>query len=109
MTNECLPEHHHLRIRVALKEGKNVVHIPVANDFGVSYAFRLPELGRASSDLRILSAKMEDVTSPMELVTAGRAGATYDLAVWNPSMIESVRGAELVKNASGVNEVASSF
>jgi GH15 family glucan-1,4-alpha-glucosidase len=96
-----LAEHHHLRIKVALKEGKNVVHIPVANDFGVSYAFRLPELGSTSSDLRILSANMEDVTAPMELVTAGRAGATYDLAVWNPSMIESVRGAELVKDASG--------
>src|SRR5271167_867809 len=96
-----LAEHHHLRIKVVLKEGKNVVHIPVANDFGVSYTFRLPELGSASSDLRILSAKLEDVTAPMELVTAGRAGATYDLAVWNPSMIESVRGGELVKNASG--------
>jgi len=96
-----LAEHHHLRIKVALKEGKNVVHIPVANDFGVSYDFRLPELGRASSDLRILSAKLEDVAAPMELVTAGRAGATYDLAVWNPSMIESVRGAELIKDAAG--------
>ncbi|HKN75942.1 MAG TPA: hypothetical protein VJW94_12260 [Candidatus Acidoferrum sp.] len=96
-----LAEHHHLRIRVALKEGKNVVHIPVANDFGLSYAFRLPELGSASSDLRILSANMEDVTAPMELVTAGRAGATYDLAVWNPGVIESVRGAELKKDASG--------
>jgi glycogen debranching enzyme len=96
-----LAEHHHLRIKVALNEGKNVVHIPVANDFGVSYAFRLPELGTTSSDLRILSEKMEDVTAPMELVTAGRAGATYDLAVWNSSMIESVRGAELVKDASG--------
>jgi GH15 family glucan-1,4-alpha-glucosidase len=96
-----LTEHHHLRIKVALKEGKNVVHIPVANDFGVSYAFRLPELGSASSDLRILSANLEDVAAPMELVTAGRAGATYDLAVWNPGMIESVRGAELVKDASG--------
>jgi glycogen debranching enzyme len=96
-----LAEHHHLRIKVALKEGKNVVHIPVANDFGVSYDFRLPELGSASSDLRILSAKLEDVAAPMELVTAGRAGATYDLAVWNPSMIESVRGAELIKDAAG--------
>jgi glycogen debranching enzyme len=96
-----LAEHHHLRIKVVLKEGKNVVHIPVANDFGVSYALRLPELGSASSDLRILSANVEDVTAPMELVTAGRAGATYDLAVWNPSMIESVRGAELVSNESG--------
>ena len=98
---QILAEHHHLRIKVALKEGKNVIHIPVANDFGVSYGFRLPELGSASSDLRILSAKIEDVTAPMELITAGRAGATYDLAVWNPSVIESVRGAELVKNASG--------
>jgi GH15 family glucan-1,4-alpha-glucosidase len=96
-----LTEHHHLRIKVALKEGKNVVHIPVANDFGVSYAFRLPELGSASSDLRILSANLEDVAAPMELVTAGRAGASYDLAVWNPGMIESVRGAEMVKDASG--------
>jgi hypothetical protein len=96
-----LTEHHHLRIKVALKEGKNVVHIPVANDFGVSYAFRLPEMGSASSDLRILSANLEDVGAPMELVTAGRAGATYDLAVWNSSMIESVRGAEMVKDASG--------
>ena len=96
-----LAEHHHLRIKVSLNEGKNVVHIPVANDFGVSYAFRLPELGSASSDLRILSEKVEDVTAPMELVTAGRAGATYDLAVWNPSMIESVRGAELIKDATG--------
>jgi hypothetical protein len=98
---QILAQHHHLRIKVSLKEGKNVVHIPVANDFGVSYAFRLPELGSASSDLRILSANMEDVTAPMELVTAGRAGASYDLAVWNPSIIESVRGAELVKDASG--------
>jgi glycogen debranching enzyme len=104
-----LAEHHHLRIKVALKEGKNVIHIPVANDFGVSYAFRLPELGSASSDLRIISANMEDVTAPMELVTAGRAGATYDLAVWNPSMIESVRGAELVKDASGGTNVRIHF
>jgi glycogen debranching enzyme len=104
-----LAEHHHLRIKVALKDGKNVVHIPVASDFGVSYAFRLPGLGSASSDLRILSANMEDVTAPMELVTAGRAGATYDLAVWNPGMIESVRGAELVKDASGGTNVRIHF
>jgi glycogen debranching enzyme len=104
-----LAEHHHLRIKVTLKEGKNVVHIPVANEFGVSYTFRLPELGSASSDLRIVSAKMEDVTAPMELVMAGRAGATYDLAVWNPNMIESVRGAELVKDASGGTNVRVHF
>src|SRR5579863_58985 len=97
---QILPEHHHLRIKAALIEGKNVVRIPVTNDFGVSYSFRLPELGSASSDLRILSQKMEDVTAPMELETEGRAGAAYDLAVWNPELIESVEGAELVKDAA---------
>ncbi len=98
---QILAEHHHLRIKAALIEGKNVVRIPVTNDFGMSYAFRLPELGSASSDLRILSVKMEDVTAPMELETEGRAGAEYDLAVWNPEMIESVEGAELVKDSAG--------
>jgi GH15 family glucan-1,4-alpha-glucosidase len=94
-------EHHHLRIKVELKEGKNVVRIPVTNDFGVAYASRLPELGNASSGLRILSEKMEDVTAPMELVVEGRGGATYELSVWNPGMIVSAEGAEVVKDGAG--------
>ncbi len=94
-------EHHHLRIRFALKEGLNVVRIRVANDFGVSYAFRLPELGSPSSDLRILSEEMGDLTSPMDLELSGRAGMMYELAVWNPGLIETVEGAELVKDAAG--------
>jgi hypothetical protein len=98
---QILAEHHHLRIKVALKEGKNIVRIPVANDFGVSYTFRLPELGSESSDLRILSEEMGDVTSPMDLELSGRVGATYEMAVWNPGLIESVEGAELVKDAAG--------
>jgi glycogen debranching enzyme len=98
---EISSEHHHLKIKFALKEGKNIIHIRAANDFGVSYAFRLPELGRESSDLRILSEEMADVTTPMVLETAGRAGATYELAVWNPGLIESVEGAELMKDAGG--------
>ncbi len=67
----------------------------------MSYAFRLPELGSESSDLHILSEEAGDATSRMELVMAGRAGATYDLAVWNPGLIESVQGAQLVKDAAG--------
>src|SRR5271163_215621 len=98
---QILAEHHHLRIKVALKDGKNVVRIPVANDFGVAYTFRLPELGSESSDLRILSEEMGDVASPMDLELSGRAGTTYEMAVWNPGLIESVEGAELVKDASG--------
>jgi glycogen debranching enzyme len=102
-------EHHHLRIKVELKEGKNVVRIPVTNDFGVSYASQLPALGSASSNLRVLSEKMEDVTTPMELVVEGRAGATYDLAIWNPGMIVSGEGAELVKDATGAAKLRIHF
>jgi hypothetical protein len=94
-------EHHHLRIKVALKEGKNTVRIRVPNDFGLSYAFHLPELGSASSDLRILSEEMGDVTSPMDLELSGRAGTTYQMTVWNPGQIESVEGAELVRDTAG--------
>ena len=102
-------EHHHLKIRFALKAGKNIIRVREPNDFGVSYAFRLPELGSASSDLRILSQEMGDATSPMELVMAGRAGATYNLDVWNPGLIESLRGAELVKDAAGVTKLRVHF
>jgi GH15 family glucan-1,4-alpha-glucosidase len=98
---QIFSEHHHLKIKFALKEGKNTIRVGAPNDFGVSYAFRLPELGSESSDLRILSEEMGDSTTPMELVTAGHAGATYDLPVWNPSVIESVRGAELIKDTNG--------
>ena len=94
-------EHHHLVLKFPLRTGKNLVHIRVANDFGLSYAFRLPSLGSQSTDLRILSEEMDDVTAPMELVMAGRAGATYELTVWNPGLIESVRGAKLVSDELG--------
>ena len=94
-------EHHHLRIQFSLKEGTNTIRLRVPNDFGVSYAFRLPELGAGSTDLRILSEEMAEVTAPMVLETSGRAGGTYDLAVWNPGLIESVEGAELMKDIAG--------
>ena len=94
-----LAEHHHASMKIALKEGKNVVRVRMANDFGLSYASRLPKLGSESEDLRILSEEMSDLAAPMELDLEGRAGAKYDLGVWNPALIEAVEGAELVKDA----------
>ena len=94
-------EHHHIKIKFALAEGKNTVRLRAQNDFGLAYDFRLPELGRTSSDLRIISEEMEDVTAPLVVETAGRAGKTYDLRVWNPELIDSVEGAELVKDSEG--------
>ena len=98
---QSFSEDHHVKISFGLKEGKNTVRVHVPRDFGVSYSFRLPELGSASTDLRILSTEMSEATAPMVLETAGRAGKTYELSVWNPGLIESVQGAELVKDGMG--------
>jgi glycogen debranching enzyme len=94
-------EDHHLKMQISLKVGQNTIRARVRNDFGLAYDFRLPKLGSKSEDLRILSQTMADMFSPLELETEGRAGATYELAVWNPGLIDSVQGAELVKDAAG--------
>jgi glycogen debranching enzyme len=101
--------HFHMKIKTALKEGENVIRIRVADDFGLSYVSRLPELGSESSGLRILSEEMGDMTAPMELEISGRSGMTYDLAVWNPGLIESVDGAELVKDTDGLTKLQVHF
>ena len=94
-------EDHHVKMHVSLKVGLNTIRVRIRNDFGVAYDFRLPEQGNQSKDLRILSQTMADMFAPLELETEGRAGATYELAVWNAGLIDSVQGAELVKDGAG--------
>ncbi|HKV61840.1 MAG TPA: hypothetical protein VJO16_08005 [Candidatus Acidoferrum sp.] len=94
-------EDHHVKIRFTLKEGENLVRVRAPRDFGVTYESQLPELGSKSQGLRILSETVVDAYSPMELTVEGRQGASYDLDIWNPELIESVQGAELVKDAAG--------
>jgi hypothetical protein len=45
----------------------------------------------------------------MVLETAGRAGMTYDLALWNPNMVESVQGATVVKDTAEVTKLRIHF
>ncbi|MFI5092956.1 MAG: amylo-alpha-1,6-glucosidase [Candidatus Acidiferrales bacterium] len=107
--NEISSEDHHVKISIALKQGKNTIRIRAPGDFGVSYESQLPELGSKSEDLRILSKTIPDAHSPMELDLEGRAGTTYEMEVWNPGLIESVQGAELVKDAGGSAELRVQF
>ncbi|HWY45339.1 MAG TPA: hypothetical protein VNX66_17710 [Candidatus Sulfotelmatobacter sp.] len=100
-------EHHHVKLRFALQEGKNVVRLHVKNDFGLAYDFRLPELGNKSSDLRVLTQTGDQYATLLTL--AGRAGATYDFDVWNPGIIESVDGAEIVKQPNGATKLRIRF
>jgi len=99
--HQISPEDDHLKVQVRLKPGLNTIRVHIRNDFGLAYDFSLPELGSKSGDLRILSHTMADMFSPLQLETEGRAGATYELVVWNPALIDSVQGAELRKDATG--------
>ena len=97
------PEHHHIQLKIALQEGKNVVRLRVKNDFGLAYDFRLPELGSKSLDLRVLDQTSDQYSST--IIVAGRGGESYDLTVWNADSIASLEGAELVKEANGTTKI----
>jgi glycogen debranching enzyme len=96
------PMYEQLKIPIALREGKNTIRIR-AHDFGVSYASHLPVLGSDSQDLRILSQVVGIRNSPMELMLAGRPGATYDLDIWNPAMVDSVDGGVLIEKTDSAS------
>ncbi|HLZ14197.1 MAG TPA: hypothetical protein VKP58_16570 [Candidatus Acidoferrum sp.] len=101
------PEHHHIELKFALQEGKNAVRLRVKNDFGLAYDFRLPELGRKSSDLRVVGQTSDQYSSTLTL--AGLAGKTYAMEVWNAEVIASTEGAELVKQAGGATQLRIHF
>ncbi|HWZ98297.1 MAG TPA: hypothetical protein VN025_11100 [Candidatus Dormibacteraeota bacterium] len=101
------PEHHHMKLAFALQEGKNVIRLHVKNDFGLAYDFRLPELGSKSSDLHVLTQTGDQYS--MILMLSGHAGATYDFAVWDPEIIESLEGAELLKQPRGATKLRVHF
>jgi glycogen debranching enzyme len=99
--------HHHVKLKFPLQEGKNVVRLHVKSDFGLAYDFRLPALGSKSSDLRVLEQTGDQ--NSMMLILAGRAGETYDFDVWNPGIVESVEGAELVKHSGETTKLRVRF
>jgi hypothetical protein len=55
----------------------------------------LPPLGSASEGMRVISQSWSESRDALTIDLAGRRGASYELATWNPAQIESVDGAEL--------------
>jgi len=84
-------------LRVPLNGSSTTLTIRLKNDFGVTLSNALPPLGSASRGLRILSESWNDSRSQLTLDVSGRAGARYELDVWNPSQVSSVEGAVLSK------------
>lgn len=91
------PNDQHLSLRFPIYGGPNNLIIHVKNDFGLALANELPPLGSVSRGLRVLNESWNAAKTQLTLNLSGRAGARYEMAVWNPSQISSVEGATLTK------------
>ena len=85
----------HVTIRIPLTQTTNSVRVRLKNDFGVSLANVLPALGTASEGLRVLAETWNSSRTQLTLSLSGLAGKTYELSVWNPSQVTSVKGGKL--------------
>jgi hypothetical protein len=88
----------HLSVRFPVYGGPNSLVIRMRNDFGLAINSELPPLGSASRGLRVLSESWNSGRTQLSVELSGRAGAAYELGLWNPSQISSVAGATLTKS-----------
>jgi hypothetical protein len=82
-------------VHIPVSQATSTVRIRLKNDFGVSVANVLPSLGSASEGLRVLSESWNASHTQLTLSVSGLAGKTYELLVWNPSQVVSVKGGKL--------------
>jgi len=85
----------HVAVRFPLTQATSTVRIRLKNDFGVSLSNVLPALGSSSQGLRVLSGTWNTTRTQLTLSLSALTGKTYELFVWNPSQVASVKGAKL--------------
>jgi hypothetical protein len=88
-------------LRIPLAQGKNQVSLRLKNDFGLTYGNVLPPLGSASEGLRVISEAWNPGHTQLKLVVSAIPGRPYSIFVWNPSQIASIRGGNLLRDATG--------
>jgi len=99
----------HAPITIPVHKGHTPVTIRLKDDFGLSVASHMPELGTTSQGLRVVSESWTSSRDSLHLSVAGIAGRRYELTVWNPAQIARVEGAELQKQEGTVGSLAVSF
>jgi glycogen debranching enzyme len=85
----------HVAMKFPLTQETSTVRIRLKNDFGVSFSNVLPALGSASEGLRVLSETWNSSHTQVTLSLSGLAGKRYELSVWNPAQVASVKGGKL--------------
>ena len=85
----------HVTVRIHLTQAATTVRMHVKRDFDVGFSNKLPLLGNASEALRVLSETWNSSHTQLTLSLSGVAGKTYELSVWNPAQIASIKGGKL--------------
>jgi hypothetical protein len=85
----------HVDLKLPLTQATSTVRVRLKNDFGVSFSNVLPALGSASEGLRVFSEMWNSSHTQLTLSLSGLAGKRYELSVWNPAQIASMKGGKL--------------
>ena len=85
----------HVVVGFPVAKGKYFLRIHTSRDFSLSLDSRLPELGKASRGLRIVSEKWSASRDTLTLDVAGTPGESGGIRVWGLGQIASVEGADL--------------
>ena len=88
----------HLILRFPVADGSNRLVVSLKNDFGLALANELPPLGSASRSLRVISESWNAAHDELTLDVSGVARSQYELAVWNPAQIVSLKNGVLTKS-----------
>jgi hypothetical protein len=99
----------HVAVKFGVYGGPNTLRIHVRNDFGVSYAAKLPPLGSRSEGLRFLNQDWNGPQDELTLQLEGAPEKSYELSVWNAGQLISAEGAEIVNTAQGRTKLRVSF
>jgi glycogen debranching enzyme len=102
-------EDQHVIVAFAADKGKHFLRIFTAQDFDVSVDSRLPELGKASQGLRIISGKWSLSRDTLTLEVAGKPGERYGMRVWKTEDIASVEGGDLCSRTCPDGEIGVEF
>jgi len=99
----------HVTMRFPVPEGTSTIRIHLRNDFGLGFSNVLPPLGSSSQGMRIISESWNPTHTQLSLALSGLAGKRYDLSVWNPSQIASVRGGKLKNGTQDQGDLTVEF
>ena len=91
----------HIAFRIPLRGERVILRVTVANDFAVDISSNMPQLGKESEALRMLSETWSATKDRLDLEVSGTAGQTYELDVRNSGQIANIEGAALVPATQG--------